>query len=170
MEHERKLPQPIEKAMRFLRLSGLHAEAVVRGKAWIRSKIADLKIDLWLATEHGEGEQSVQVDDIQCGIETLDALLWPSIFDTDDMRGHLLQIAAADLARYALCIAQVNANGQVADHRTLLSSASSFLEKDEAIDEAYKCMHRIEDSPGVVFEDVREVVENAVRLLETAGG
>ncbi len=156
-----------DKTMRFLKLTWLHSEAIVRGKEWIRSRIADLKIDLWLATEHGEQERSTQVDDIQCEIETLDNLLWPSIFDTHDIGGHSLQCAAADLARYAICIMYLDENGAKKDHRARLVSARAFLDTADAHDEAHKCMRRIDDRPGVLFEDVSEVVEKAGRLIET---
>ena len=167
MEHGMPPPAPLERTMRFLKLTGLHAEGFARGEKWIRSKIADLKIDLWLATEQGEGERSPQVDDIQLQIETLDAMLWPSIFDREDEGGYFLQSAASDLARYAVCIANVSANGKSEDHRSLLLYARAFLETADARDEAHKCMRRIEQRPGVVFEDVGDIVKAALTLLET---
>src|SRR3989344_272079 len=95
------------KAMRFLKLAGLCSQAFVQGEEWVRSHIADLKIDLRLTTEYGEEHDTRQVDDIHCQIEILQSMLRQSLFDpVGEPEKLCIQGAATDLAQFALCIAR----------------------------------------------------------------
>lgn len=164
---DRSATDGIRTSLRFFENVGLRSEAYLKGDDWVRSRLADLKIDLWLATEHGEAEGTQQVEIIHQQIETLSGVLRKSVFDPDpkDLRGSLpIEIAAADLARYVLHIAkQEHDDGTT--FSTILSSAEHYMNTTYARSEAHACMERVRRYCGIVFEDVAEVISSAKHLL-----
>ena len=162
---EDSLNKELIKGLFFLKLTGLRAEAYAQGKAWVHSRIADLKIDLHLTTEHGEGENTNQVDEILQQIQQLESTLNPSLFDPDpqDTGNSFLQSAAADLACFVLTVAKQKR--QDGDALAVLQDAKDFLQTPAARSEAHEWMERILHRPGVVFEDVDDVIDRAGHLL-----
>jgi hypothetical protein len=164
------LEEQLEKAERFCKLVQLRSEAFVHGAQWVKSRLADLKIDLWLATEQGEDGETEQVNEIHHQIDILQTSLEPSIFDPKPEDAGILsmQSAAADLALFAIHIAkQQMSMADTTDFSVVLQHAKDFLKTDEARSEAHSCMERILERPGVLFEDVQEVLERAQSLLVT---
>lgn len=155
---------PHQKTQRFLRLVSARSEAYLNGDAWVKSRLTDLKIDLWLATEHGEGEGSEQADWLHAVIDLYEGIFRKTLFDPDpkDLDGGLaIQAAAADLGQYALGIARARQG----DERTLVRRAADILEEPDARDLAAECMRRVSHHRGIVCENTDEVIERARHLL-----
>ncbi len=165
---QEQFAQTLDGRLRSLRLVRFRSEAFAHTKEWIRSALADLKIDLWLVTEHGEQSAASQVDEIHQQIEILEGALKPSIFDPDDKGSCFTQSAAADVAQYAICIVKLELGNQ-APLECILESALRFLRTDDGRDEAHKCLNRVSSEEGIVFEDVGDVLQRAIRLLEIIG-
>lgn len=154
----------LEKAILFMKQVGLRSEAYLKGDIWVRSKLTDLKIDLWLATEQGEAEGSAQVEWLYRQIDTYEKVLYKTIFDPDpaDLSGSLaIQAAAADLGQFMLQLAKINDT----THEATLSKAIQMLEEEGARDIAFECMERVSAYCGIVHEDVAEIIGRAKHLL-----
>ncbi len=155
-------------ALHFFRQVGWRSEAYLKGDDWVRSRITDLKIDLWLATEHGETEESDQVELISREMEVHHGILQKSIFDPDPEEidgGLAMETAAADCAGYVLAITR-HKEGKDATFQRILTLAIAHLETEEARGDAHSCMERVASYRGIVFQDVTGVIERAKHLLE----
>ena len=155
-------------SLNFLKQVSLHSEAYLKGDDWVRSRLADLKIDLWLATEHGEVEEAHQVEWIHQQIEVYQSALRKTLFDPDpkDISGSLaMEAAAADLASYVLQIVKQQEETE-ASFQGVLTGAKAYLRGDSVRNEAHSCMTRVHSYCGIIFEDVGEVIQRAQHLLD----
>jgi hypothetical protein len=155
---------------RSLKLVAFRSEACFHGRKWMQSKLADLKIDLWLATENGEynGATNGQVDDLHMQIERLQTDLIPSIFSPEEGdRKLLITAAGAQMAQLALCIVQIRPDMVGAEKHQLLLESINFLDTQPAKSEAAKILCSFLDKSGIVPEDTKEVLGSAISLLRT---
>ena len=165
-ESTEKFTRQKQDAEKYLSLVRFRSEAFSQSEQRVRSRLADLKIDLWLATEHGEAPDTAQVSQIHAHIELLESRLRPSIFDAvGEVDKYSLQSVAADLARFALSIAERRISHDDQGFDMLILLAKRFLESPEARSEAFACQERILGRSGVVFEDVGEIIDRAKHLV-----
>ncbi len=162
--HSDNTADSIGKTINFLRQVGLRSEAYLKGDDWVKSALADLKIDHWLATEHGEAENTTQVEWIHRQIEIYQKVLHKTVFDPDPTEldgGLAIQAAAADLGQYVVQIARRKEAGFAA----ILSAAEQLLDERDARIFASECMQRVSNYCGIVHDDIGEVIKRAKHLL-----
>lgn len=156
-----------KKADYFLRQIGLRSEAYLKGDDWVKSTVADLRLDLWLLTEHGEVENDEQAAWIHRQIEVYQKVLTKSIFDPDSESidgGLAIQVAASDLGQYVLAIATSELKEEE-NFSIVADRAIELLMDSNSRNDAASCMQRVSQYRGVIYEDIDEVIQRATRLL-----
>lgn len=168
------MPQPdsleayeeYRKAETFLTLAALRSEARYRGQEWTRQRIADLKIDLHLATE--QGDETVQILELRNKIERLENDLTPSIFDDPERPASddAMKYSAAHLARQAIEVAFRDSPILPGSFREILVEAKAYLSTEDGLSAAKDNLMLVEHLPDVVLNGQEEVVTGARHLLD----
>lgn len=159
-----RFSKELAQSHRFLDGVRFHADAILAGEEAIRHRLADLKIDRWLCTEHSD-EASDQLQCIEDSIETLERILTPSPFDPEpDPQAFVSQIVVVKLARAVLerCADDPEATTWIA----VIQKAKGFLETHEGRSEAASYIVPQLERGGVLLDDVPLITQQAATYIE----